>query len=279
MTITFESHTSEPKRPTSFPQISLLFTSPISYFTSVLRYLLIQILKQGPVPQHVGFVMDGNRRFAKKINVQTGEGHYLGFKKLEETLDICLQLGIKVVTVYAFSIENFKRPKEEVQALMELGKAKLIELCEHSDVVRKFGVRVRVIGNESLLSSDLRDIINKTKETTKDNYEAILNICCPYTSRDEIASSIRGVVNKAQQGEIQISDITENILEDNLYTSECPPLEILIRTSGEIRLSDFLLWQSHQNCSIRFVDCYWPEFSIWDMLPIFLEYQQNRQRK
>ena len=86
MTITFESHTSEPKRPTSFPQISLLFTSPISYFTSVLRYLLIQILKQGPVPQHVGFVMDGNRRFAKKINVQTGEGHYLGFKKLEEVI-------------------------------------------------------------------------------------------------------------------------------------------------------------------------------------------------
>ena len=86
MTITFESHTSEPKRPTSFPQISLLFTSPISYFTSVSRYLLIQILKQGPVPQHVGFVMDGNRRFAKKINVKTGEGHYLGFKKLEEVI-------------------------------------------------------------------------------------------------------------------------------------------------------------------------------------------------
>ncbi|GBB85669.1 hypothetical protein RclHR1_12150004 [Rhizophagus clarus] len=233
---------------------------------------LIKILRYGKIPRHIGFIMDGNRRFARKINVQTTEGHYMGFLKMEEVLDICLQLGVKVVTVYAFSIENFKRPKEEVDALMHLAKTKLIELCQ-SQTVKKYGVCVRILGNMSYVSQDLREVIEEAVEMTKDNNRSILNVCFSYTSRDEITNSVKTIVKMVENKQIQVEDIDENLIEKCLFTHGCPPLEILIRTSGEIRLSDFLLWQCHQDCHIHFENCYWPEFSIWKMLQIILEYQ------
>ncbi|RIA93268.1 Uncharacterized protein C4D7.04c [Glomus cerebriforme] len=250
---------------------------PKSYLTKKVHEFLIKILKHGTIPQHIGIIMDGNRRFARKINVQTTEGHYMGFVKMEEVLDICLQLGIKAVTVYAFSIENFKRPKEEVDALMQLAKTKLIELCQ-SQMVKKYGVCVRILGNMSYVSQDLRNVIEEAIEMTKDNDRSILNVCFSYTSRDEITNSVKSIVKMVENKQIQIEDIDENLIEQCLFTHGCPPLEILIRTSGEIRLSDFLLWQCHQNCYIHFENCYWPEFSIWKMLQIILEYQLTKTR-
>ncbi|CAG8507045.1 905_t:CDS:2 [Ambispora leptoticha] len=257
-----------------FPELNF-FTSPIAYLSNFSRRLLIKVLRQGPIPQHVGFVMDGNRRFAKKIQVQTGEGHYMGFQKLEEVLEICLELGIKVVTVYAFSIENFKRPKEEVDTLMNLARKKLRELYENNDVVSKYGVSIRILGNKTLLPEDLLIEMEKAEDATKRNNRTILNLCCPYTSRDEIATAVRKVVIQVEKGETNISEIDEKLLDSKLYTNGCPPLEILIRTSGETRLSDFLLWQCHEKCNIHFVNCYWPEFSLWEMLPIILDYQRG----
>ncbi|CAG8764018.1 1371_t:CDS:2, partial [Acaulospora morrowiae] len=107
-----------------------IFTSPLTYLSQQARALLIKILRQGPIPQHIGFIMDGNRRFARKMNRLVVEGHYMGYNAMYEMLDICLHLGVKVVTVYAFSIENFKRPPEEVNTLMELARIKMVELCE-----------------------------------------------------------------------------------------------------------------------------------------------------
>ncbi|CAG8493985.1 5652_t:CDS:2 [Diversispora eburnea] len=168
--------------------------------------------------------MDGNRRYAKKNNKKIIEGHQIGFETLHSMLEVCSLLGINTVTVYAFSIENFKRPPEENW--------------------------------------------NKGISST-------LNICFSYTSRDEMTMSVKSIVKMVENEQLQIKDVNENLLEQNLFTCGNPPLEILIRTSGEIRLSDFLLWQCSQNCYIKFVNCYWPEFSIYHMLPIILDYQAN----
>ncbi|KAF0474160.1 Di-trans-poly-cis-decaprenylcistransferase [Gigaspora margarita] len=222
-------------------------TSPVNYTSHHVQSLLLKILKQGPIPQHIGFIMDGNRRFARKMNYkQVVEGHFMGYDKLQE---------------------------EEVDTLMELAKTKFIELCEKSHLVNKYDLCVRILGNIALLPVDVQDAAKKAVETTKNNTGSILNICVPYTSRDEITSSIKSVIKSVENGHMQIRDINEEIIEKCLYTYGSPPLNILIRTSGEIRLSDFLLWQCHKNCYIHFVDCFWPEFSLWEMLPIILEYQ------
>ncbi|CAG8609064.1 20505_t:CDS:2 [Racocetra persica] len=263
-----------PNETPSLKAAPSFFTSPIGYVSNHVQSLLIKILKQGPIPQHLGFIMDGNRRFARKMNYkQVFEGHFMGYDKLQEVLDICLRFGVKAVTIYAFSIENFKRPKEEVDTLMELAKTKLAELCEKSQLVNKYNVCVKVLGNIALLPADVQEAAKKAIDTTKHNSGPLLNICVPYTSRDEITSSVKSVIKSVENDHIQIKDINEEILEEYLYTHGSPPLDILIRTSGEIRLSDFLLWQCHKNCYIHFVNCFWPEFSIWDMLPIILEYQ------
>ncbi|RIB05216.1 Decaprenyl diphosphate synthase-like protein [Gigaspora rosea] len=237
------------------------------------RSLLLKILKQGPIPQHIGFIMDGNRRFARRMNYkQVVEGHSMGSDKLQEALNICFYLGVKAVTIYAFSIENFKRPKEEVDMLMELVKTQFIEVYS-SHLINKYDLCVRILGNISLLPIDVQEAAKKAVDTTKHNTGTILNVCVPYTSRDEITSSIKSVIKSVENGHMQIRDINEEAIEKCLYTYGSPPLNHLIRTSGEIRLSDFLLWQCHKNCYIHFVDCFWPEFSLWEMLKIILEYQ------
>ncbi|KAL1922081.1 uncharacterized protein VTP21DRAFT_10723 [Calcarisporiella thermophila] len=246
------------------------------YCESSLRSLIISALKQGPIPRHISFVMDGNRRFARKINVKTQMGHSMGFTKLKEVLEICMDLGVEVVTVYAFSIENFKRPREEVDFLMGLARTKLLELCEQNEVVHKHGIRIRVLGNRSYIPSDVLEVIDKVSKLTENNTGPTLNICFPYTSRDEITAAIQKVAGRVKDGELKESDISQQLLEEHLYTAGCPKLDVWVRTSGEIRLSDFLLWQAANNCQIHFVDCYWPEFSIWQLLPIILNYQLAR---
>ncbi|RUS22306.1 Decaprenyl diphosphate synthase-like protein [Endogone sp. FLAS-F59071] len=189
---------------------------------------VINALKQGPIPRHVSFVMDGNRRFAQKINVKTGEGHYAGFKQgekrikltfarqfVEKVLKLCMDLGIDVVTVYAFSIENFKRPKEEVDYLMQLFREKFIELCYNNETVRQYGVQIRFLGNLDLLPPDVAASAREAMEMTKNNTRALLtelphtyfsrifNICCPYTGRDEITTAMREIAEGVERGEVK----------------------------------------------------------------------------
>ncbi|ORX97367.1 Di-trans-poly-cis-decaprenylcistransferase [Basidiobolus meristosporus CBS 931.73] len=244
--------------------------------------LLIEILKCGPIPRHLAFIMDGNRRFAKKLSVRTVEGHIRGYHKLEEVLEWCLRLGVNTVTVYAFSIENFKRPKEEVDGLMKLAKEKLDYLCEKCDIINEHQVRIQILGKLDLLPRDVFEAAQRAMKLTAHNTKAVLNLCFPYTSRDEIAASVREVTVKAQQGKISIDEIDQQIIEEHLYTRGCPPLDILVRTSGEVRLSDFMLWQCSKDCQIYFANVLWPQFSIWDLLPIILSYQTehpNLKRK
>ncbi|KAF9565320.1 cis-prenyltransferase [Mortierella alpina] len=234
---------------------------------------MVKVLQCGPVPKHVGLIMDGNRRYGRKVHVGSGKGYHLGYDTLLEIMAECMKLGIKVLTVYAFSIENFKRPPDQVNTLMELAKVRLAELCENSELVKEYGISIRVLGDDSLLPDDVRKVVRHAVDSTKNNNRAVLNMCFPYTSRQELTMASRSLVSGIEAHDLDPSDITTGTLENSLYTRSCPPMDILIRTSGEIRLSDFMLWQSSRACHIEFVDCYWPEFTFWKLLPILLRYQ------
>ncbi|KAJ3119609.1 cis-prenyltransferase [Nowakowskiella sp. JEL0407] len=180
--------------------------------------------------------MDGNRRFAKKQNLEIFKGHLQGFVAFEKTLEWCYELGVKCVTVYAFSIENFKRSKEEVEVLMDLFAKKLNEFVENRELVEKYGIRIRVVGDTGLLPEFLRNVIGNVEEMTRGNSGTILNVCCPYTARHEITSAVECVLKDTQSQKLKVNEITQTVIEDRLFTSDCPKLEILVRTSGEVRL-------------------------------------------
>ncbi|TGZ84783.1 Di-trans-poly-cis-decaprenylcistransferase [Ascodesmis nigricans] len=280
---------------------------PIEWVTYQLKELFINATRQGPVPRHVGFVMDGNRRFAKKNHIETAEGHNMGFDALAKagfTIAVCYKSGVEAVTVYAFSIENFKRPLHEVNALMEIAKFKLNQICQHGDLLDRFGVKLRVLGQLDLVREDVREVIDEAIDITKDNNKCVLNICFPYTSRNEITTAVRSIVNlsttpncppspsfsdssttstasskTALAGLSDFESITEQTLTEHMFTSDSPPLDLLIRTSGVRRLSDFLLWQCHQDTEIVFVDCLWPQFDIWHFLPILTDWAIKQKKK
>jgi len=239
-----------------------------------LERLCCKVLCAGATPRHVALIMDGNRRFAKKCSIEKIEGHVQGFNKLAETLEWCLDLGIKEVTVYAFSIENFKRPKEEVDGLMDLAVEKFKKLLEEKDKLMEQELCVRVIGNLSLLPKDLQKIIAEAVLLTKTNNRAILNVCFCYTSREEISTAIREIAHGVKEGKLRASDCSEELIEKCLYTNKSPHPDLLIRTSGEVRLSDFMLWQCAYS-SLAFVKVLWPEFNIWHLFAAVLMFQYN----
>ncbi|KAF8542250.1 putative undecaprenyl diphosphate synthase-domain-containing protein [Trichophaea hybrida] len=254
----------------------LLSSPPAIWASTQLQELFINSVRQGPIPQHVALVMDGNRRFAQKNHIETAEGHNMGSEALAKILEVCFKSGVKVVTVYAFSIENFKRPLHEVNALMEIVKIKLVQLCERGDLLEHYQVSLRVLGQRDLLRPDVLEVIDGAVEMTKHYERSILNFCFPYTSRHEISSSIRDTT--ATPGLTDFESITQETLTDHLFTAGCPPLDLLIRTSGVCRLSDFMLWQCHKDTEIVFVDCLWPQFNIWRFLPILVGWGVNRRK-
>ncbi|XP_031567033.1 dehydrodolichyl diphosphate synthase complex subunit DHDDS-like [Actinia tenebrosa] len=244
--------------------------------TSCIRNFCSSVLKTGEIPKHVAIIMDGNRRFAKKVNCERSKGHEKGFEKLTEVLEWCFELGIPEVTVYAFSIENFKRSKEEVDGLMCLAKQKFERLLEEREMMDKHGVRVRVVGDLTMLPQDLQKSIAKAVSFSQHNTKATLNVCLAYTSRHEIAEAVKQLAEGVQQGLLKPSDVSESLLEKCLYTHGSPHPDMLIRTSGEVRLSDFLLWQCSYSC-LSFKKVLWPEFSVWNFYSSILSYQWNYQ--
>ncbi|KAJ1816172.1 cis-prenyltransferase [Coemansia sp. RSA 2675] len=244
-----------------------------TYAQGKLRLLAVHVLRQGPIPQHVGFIMDGNRRFAKKAHMETpSSGHMAGFSKLTKVLEWCNDLGIKHVSVFAFAINNFNRSTEEVGALMGMARDKLRDLAENSELVNKYGVRIRVVGFRDLLPADVRESIEYAEEKTKGNLGMTLNVCCPYSATDEISTALRRVVEDVENGLLEAADINEKELERRLQIPG-PDLDILVRTSGQIRFSNFMLWQSAKMAYIQFVDAYWPEFSFYHMARILVSWQ------
>lgn len=226
------------------------------------------------MPKHIAFIMDGNRRYAQKCQVERQEGHTQGFNKLAETLRWCLNLGIREVTVYAFSIENFKRSKNEVDGLMELARQKFSRLMEEQEKLEKHGVCIRVLGDLQLLPLDLQELIAKAVQATRNYNKCFLNVCFAYTSRHEISNAVKEMAWGVEQGLLDPSDLSESLLDKCLYTNNSPNPDILIRTSGEVRLSDFLLWQTSHSCLV-FQPILWPEYSFWNLCEAILQFQMN----
>lgn len=248
-------------------------TNPEVQYT-LLQRLCLYLIKLGPIPQHVAFIMDGNRRFASNNCLNTTEGHSRGFAKLSETLRWCKDLGVKEITVYAFSVENFNREPEEVSFLLTLAADKLNELLDKVDELCSSGLRVRLIGNLSMLPLRIQRLGCELMLKTRHNTTSTLNVCMAYCSRDELTQSVEHLRLAVRDKFIHPNDIDPDLLSACLYTRSSRPLDLLIRTSGEVRLSDFLVWQSAYFGPVhKVVDNYWPVFSFWNFLAAVFHYQ------
>lgn len=235
------------------------------------------LLKCGQIPRHVAFIMDGNRRFADKANINKTDGHKRGFDQLAKVLNWCKDLGITHVTLFAFSVENFKRTATEVSEIMNLARQKCDSILDDIDKVNEAGICIKVAGDLHMIPEDLRIKVEKVQNMTCNNNKAFLNICLAYTSRHELVAAIKSLSSlvRDENNPISPSDIDLPLLESKLYLTRPFP-DLIIRTSGEVRLSDFMLWQCQQSMLI-FVDALWPEISIWDFLKAIYYFQHQRK--
>lgn len=231
-------------------------------------------MEQENFPEHVAIIMDGNRRWAKKRMLPATMGHKEGAKTLEKISRYANKIGLKYFTVYAFSTENWKRSEEEVGALMDLLKAYLDEYSKRADTEN---IKVKFWGDISVLRKDLQESILHAEEKTKDNTGIQFNICLNYGGRAEIVMATKKIAERVQKGELKIEDINENTVSDSLYSAGVPDPDLMIRTSGELRTSGFLLWQLSYT-EFVFLDKYWPDFNESD-LDKCIEIYQQRNRK
>ena len=226
------------------------------------------------LPVHVAIIMDGNRRWAKQRGLDIKVGHKEGAKTLEKIVRYAKKVGIKYITVYAFSTENWKRSEDEVGALMLLLQAYLDSYAKRADTE---GIKVKVLGDISVLPKGMQSTIGKLEERTKDNTDINFNIALNYGGRDEIVKAVRKIAEKVKEDEIKIEDINEEIISNNLYTSGMPDPDVVVRTSGEMRTSNFLPWQIVYSEFI-FVEKNWPDFNEEDLDKV-IEIYQKRNRK
>ena len=226
------------------------------------------------IPAHIAIIMDGNGRWAKARHMPRTYGHAQGAKVLEQTLEDCSDLGVRFFTVYAFSTENWARPYEEVKTIMNLFRQYLESAGEKC---MKNNVRLRLIGERSRLSEDLQASVNSLEALTKDNTGITFTLAINYGSRDELVRASRKLAAQVKAGNIAPEDITENTIEEFLDTKGLPDPDLLIRTSGEQRLSNFLLWQLAYT-EFYFTDAAWPDFSKEELLKAIEKYSQRDRR-
>ena len=198
-----------------------------------------QILK-APLPQHIAIILDGNGRWAKKRGLPRTAGHQEGAMNVREITKLCGKLGVKALTVHAFSTENWKRPEEEVKFLMKLP---LKFFDEFAPELIENDIRLKVIGNTEDLPTELQEKIRELSHQTKDNQTMTLTIALNYGSQDEIKQAVQQIAKEVKAGELKVEEITEDVIENHLMTHDLPPLDLMIRTSGEQRISNYLLWQ------------------------------------
>lgn len=229
-----------------------------------------------PVPRHIAVIMDGNGRWAKMRGLPRKAGHKVGAETFRTIATYCKDIGVQYFTVYAFSTENWKRPQDEVDALMNLFRTYLREAAE-TMVAR--GVAVRVLGDLSVLPEDIRrqiDEVHALADTLGEN-AATASLCINYGGRDEIKNAVRALAKQVQDGTLKPEDITEDSISQNLYTAHMPDPDLIIRPSGEIRTSNFLLWQSAYS-EYYFTDVLWPDFSTQDMDAAIADFNRRSRR-
>lgn len=239
------------------------------------KVLLEEIAKR-PKPKHLGIITDGNRRYASKEGKPPYYGHEKGKDKLEEVLQWCMDIGIKIVTVYGFSTENFSRRKDEVSFLFHLIDRSLRDLMK-DERVTKNGIKVKIIGELSTLPRYLVKTIRETENYTSGFRNFRLNLAIGYGGREEIINGIRKVAQDVLQGKIKVEDINENSFRNYLYEPTLPDPDLILRTSGEERVSNFLLWQSAYS-ELYFSDVNWPELKRIDFLRAIHSYQTRERR-
>ena len=235
-------------------------------------------VKHNVKPEHIAVILDGNRRWALKRSLNPWVGHKHGAEKVENLLDWCLQLGVKSITLYAFSTENFRRPKKEIEGLMQIFEEKLRKLLTDKRIHQN-QVKVKIIGRRELLPKSIKNIIEEVEESTKNYNKHFLNVALAYGGRAEIIDAAKRIAEKVKQGKLDPNEINEKLFERYLYTAHLPKQDpdLIIRTSGEERLSGFLLWQSAYS-ELCFLDIYWPEFRKIDLLRAIRVYQKRKRR-
>jgi undecaprenyl diphosphate synthase len=227
-----------------------------------------------PLPCHIAIIMDGNGRWAQRRGLARFKGHYQGVEALKRTIKACQELEIKYLTVYAFSTENWSRPQQEINVIMELLRRHLrADLAE----VNKNNIRLRVIGSYQELDSDLVALIEHAIDLTQNNTGLQLSFALNYGSRAEITRAAKNIAYKVKNSLLNIEEITQEIFSQELFTSQLPDPDLLIRTSNENRLSNYLLWQLAYT-ELVFVETYWPDFKKDDLINAIAQYQSRERR-
>jgi tritrans,polycis-undecaprenyl-diphosphate synthase [geranylgeranyl-diphosphate specific] len=237
---------------------------------------LFELVQGSPVPRHLAIIMDGNRRFASAHGMMAVEGHIKGKDKIEELLDWCLEVGIRVLTVFALSTENLSRPPEELDALMDLFEQSFRDIAT-DERVHRYRIRVRSIGDREVLPQRVQDAIAIAESATKDYDNYRYNVALAYGGRDEIVEAIRDLAREVRAGRLEPEAIDAKMVSSHLYTSDLPDPDLVLRTSGEERISNFLLWQSAYS-ELYFSDVMWPGLTRLDFLRAIWTFQTRQRR-
>ncbi len=230
------------------------------------------------MPKHIAIILDGNRRWAKRNLIMKIDGHFRGADAVEKLLDWCEELNIKIITLYVLSAENLNRKDDELDYLYDLINQRLHKLY-NDPRIHKNRMKVKAIGSIELLPDSLREILNKLEEVTKDYDNHYLNIAIAYGGQNELVDAIKKIGSRIKDGSLDVNQIDKEVIESSLYTSHLPQSspDMILRTSGEKRLSGFLLWQSAYS-ELVFMDIYWPEFRKIDLMRAIRTFQKRGRR-
>tara|TARA_B100001057_G_scaffold311363_1_gene311397 strand:- start:3807 stop:4544 length:738 start_codon:yes stop_codon:yes gene_type:complete len=231
-------------------------------------------LKKHKLPKHIAIIMDGNGRWAQEKGYTRIYGHNKGVKSVQKIVEESLSLGIQYLTLYAFSVDNWNRPKKEIGTLMDL----LVDsLKKEFEKLIKNNIRLNTIGNIKTLPKKVQDEIIRVSDKTKNNTKMILTIALSYGAREEIENVIKNIAREVKNNTISIENVDHSIINKHLYTQNLPDVDLLIRTSGEQRISNFLLWQIAY-AELYFTDVYWPDFGKGDFYKALFNYQKRERR-
>ena len=253
------------------------FLSIIGTYKLYEKWLWYQVKNREKL-EHIAIILDGNRRWATENELNPWLGHKKGAETVERLLDWCEKLGVKFVTLYTFSTENFRRSPEEIEEIMRIAEEKFRKLLMDERIHRN-KVHVKVIGRVNLLPQSLQQLIGDVENATANYDSQFLNFAFAYGGRAEIIDATKSIAEKVKNGELSLNDIDESTVEKYLYTSHMPKQEpdLIVRTSGEERLSGFLLWQSAYS-ELVFLDVYWPDFRLIDLLRAIRTFQKRKRR-
>ncbi|MDO8660504.1 MAG: polyprenyl diphosphate synthase [Candidatus Woesearchaeota archaeon] len=228
------------------------------------------------VPKHIAIILDGNRRFAKRLMIKPWMGHEWGEQKVEKLLDWCQELGVKELTLYAFSMQNFNRPKKEFDYIMNVfNKAFASLMNEKKEQIMQQGIRFTFIGRTNLFPTDVQENMHQLSELTKNNKNSQVNIAMAYGGREEVIDAVKKVAEQVKNGTLNTDEINEEVFGKNLYTESEP--DLIIRTGGDKRTSNFLIWQSNYSEWV-FLEKTWPEFEKQDLITAINDFNARERR-